>query len=84
MDSGTNQPGGSEKQSGVGAGMAGPVRVALLGYGYWGPNYARIFSELPGSEMATICEPALERRQRARSRYPQVKSTSDAQEVLGR
>ena len=62
--------------------MAGPVRVALVGYGYWGPNYARIFSELPGSEIATICEPALERRQRAQVRYPQVESSSDAQEVL--
>jgi predicted dehydrogenase len=60
------------------------VRVALVGYGYWGPNYARIFSELPGSEMATICEPAQERRQRAQVRHPQVESLSDAQQVLGR
>ncbi len=68
----------------MGTRMAGRVRVALLGYGYWGPNYARVFSELPDSEIATICEPAPESRRRARVRYPQVESTSDVQEVLRR
>src|SRR5438874_2462290 len=24
-----------------------PIRVALLGFGYWGPNYARVLHEVP-------------------------------------
>jgi len=48
--------------------MSQPIRVALVGYGYWGPNYARIFGELPGSEVAAICEVAPDRRQRAAAR----------------
>ena len=48
--------------------MSQPIRVALVGYGYWGPNYARIFSELPGSEVAAICEVAPDRRPRAAAR----------------
>jgi len=48
--------------------MSQPIRVALVGYGYWGPNYARIFGELPGSEVAAICEVAPDRRPRAAAR----------------
>jgi predicted dehydrogenase len=25
------------------------IRVAVVGYGYWGPNLARNFSEAPGA-----------------------------------
>jgi predicted dehydrogenase len=64
--------------------MAKTVRVALVGYGYWGPNYARIFNELPESQVAAICEVDHERRQRAQMRHPQVESSSDVKEVLRR
>lgn len=64
--------------------MAGAVRVALIGYGYWGPNYARVFQELPDSQITAICEISPERRQRAQDRYPQVPCTSDVEEVLRR
>ena len=57
-------------------------RVALIGYGYWGPNYARVFSELPGSEFAVICEIDPERRKRAQTRLPRVEIISDMREVF--
>ena len=27
------------------------IHVGVIGYGYWGPNLARNFSEIPGSEV---------------------------------
>ncbi len=62
--------------------MAGAVRIALIGYGYWGPNYARILNELSESRITAICEVSPERRQRAQERYPQLAISSDVQEVL--
>jgi predicted dehydrogenase len=34
----------------------GPVRVAVVGLGYWGPNLARNFAALPGSELRWLCD----------------------------
>ena len=64
--------------------MAGAVCLALVGYGYWGPNYARVFNELPESRVAAICEVSPERRQRAQARNPQAAISSDVREVLRR
>jgi predicted dehydrogenase len=41
-----------------------PVRVGVVGLGYWGPNLARNFDRLPDAELSCICdesEAALER-----------------------
>jgi len=64
--------------------MVQPIRVALVGYGYWGPNYARVFSELPGSEVTAICEVAADRRQRAAEKHRQVAAPRDLSELLRR
>jgi hypothetical protein len=34
------------------------VRLALLGFGYWGPNYARVLNDLPGADLIVVCDPA--------------------------
>jgi len=60
------------------------VRVGLVGYGYWGPNYARVISELGNSEVVAICDTAPERLARAAGRHPQAHPTRDVAEVLDR
>ena len=40
-----------------------PVRVAVVGLGYWGPNLVRNLHELPEAELAAVCDL---RRERAR------------------
>lgn len=62
--------------------MGQSQRVALIGYGYWGPNYARMFNELPGAELAGICEVNPERRKRAHARHPRVEMFPAVDELL--
>ena len=32
------------------------IRVAVVGYGYWGPNLSRNFSKAPGCELVAVCD----------------------------
>lgn len=64
--------------------MAQEVRTGLIGYGYWGPNYARIFGELPNSKVGAICEVAPDRLSLARSRYPRIPIFTNMREILCR
>lgn len=56
--------------------MLEPLRIALAGFGYWGPNYARVFSEAPNTRISAVCELSSEGRQRAGARLPDA-TTSD-------
>lgn len=64
--------------------MNSTIRVALIGYGYWGPNYARVFNELSGTSLSAICETNVLRLQQALSRYPQIDGYTDMGEILHR
>ncbi len=33
-----------------------PIRIAQIGYGYWGPNLARNFYQLPGAELTYLVD----------------------------
>lgn len=59
------------------------VRVALIGYGYWGPNLARNFSSSPSTELVAICDSSESRRSSAASQYPLVHVCSTLEDVLG-
>ena len=37
------------------------VRVGHAGLGYWGPNLVRNLHELPGAEVAAVCDARPER-----------------------
>jgi predicted dehydrogenase len=49
-----------------------PVRTAVLGYGYWGPNLARNVSERPDMELVALCEQDASRAAAFSSRFPGV------------
>ena len=57
------------------------LRIALIGFGHWGPNYARIVSELQETELAALCEMDPKRAERARGRYPHIPVYSNVQEM---
>ena len=46
--------------------------VALIGYGYWGPNLARVFNSLPNNRLRYISDRKPDRQEAARQLYPNV------------
>lgn len=59
-----------------------PVKVGVVGLGYWGPNLVRVLHELDGVEVVAVCdldERALERTTR---RYPAVETTHTFDDLL--
>jgi predicted dehydrogenase len=61
---------------------ARPLRVAVIGAGYWGPNLVRNFFEAPDAEAVAVCDLSSARLDAIRKRYPSVRTTRDHQEVL--
>jgi predicted dehydrogenase len=60
----------------------GALRVGVIGYGYWGPNLVRNFSEAAGSRVVAVSDLREERLAQVRDRYPAVRTTTDAGELL--
>lgn len=56
--------------------------VAVIGYGYWGPNLLRNFMELPAAEVKWVCDPLEDRLRKATTRYPSLRTTTDVSTVL--
>jgi len=61
---------------------APPLRVALVGYGYWGPNLLRNYMELPEAQVAWVCDRRPEALAKAQSRFPAIAATTDLEVVL--
>ncbi len=59
-----------------------PIRIGVVGLGYWGPNLARNFAALPGCELAWLCDGSPEARERMAPRFPRVPATSSLQQLL--
>jgi predicted dehydrogenase len=59
-----------------------PVTVGVVGLGYWGPNLARNFDRLPGSELRWICDADEAKRTRAAEQFPSARATGEYDELL--
>jgi predicted dehydrogenase len=59
-----------------------PLRIAVAGLGYWGPNLARIFAAIDGCELAWCCDPSAQAREAVAGRFPYARFTGDLDEVL--
>ena len=62
--------------------MSAPVRVAVVGLGYWGPNLVRNLAELDAAELVAVCDLDPERVAVVGRRYPAVRRTCDVEDVL--
>ena len=58
------------------------IKVAVIGYGYWGPNLVRNFMDAPGSTVAAVCDLRPERRDLVHSRYPTIKPLEHCSDIL--
>jgi predicted dehydrogenase len=62
--------------------VAEPVRVGVVGLGYWGPNLARNFDGLADAELAWCCDAREEMRSRLAARHPRTRFTADLDDLL--
>ena len=61
-----------------------PVRVAIVGLGYWGPNLVRNLHEVPGAQPAWVCDLRENALDAITRRYPAVQATTSFGEVLAK
>jgi predicted dehydrogenase len=59
-----------------------PIRAAVVGLGYWGPNLVRNLHELPGAEVAAVCDARPERLASITERYPAIRGVQDYDAIL--
>jgi predicted dehydrogenase len=55
---------------------ARPLGIAVIGCGYWGMNYVRIFNELTESRVVAVCDQSGERLKEVSRRFPGVYLTT--------
>jgi predicted dehydrogenase len=58
------------------------LRIGVVGCGYWGMNYVRIFNELPHASVVAVCEKRLDRLEEVVRRGPGVHLTTELDELL--
>ena len=58
------------------------IKLAVVGYGYWGPNIVRNVMERPELELWGLCEMNPDRVAKFSARYPGVRTSADLGEVL--
>ena len=59
------------------------IRVGVAGLGYWGPNLARNFAGLPGSELTWCCDASGPARERLAAAFPHARFTAELGDLLG-
>jgi len=59
-----------------------PVRIAVVGLGYWGPNLVRNLHELAEAEVAYVCDGRQEALDKISLRYPGIGRTQSFDTVL--
>ena len=58
------------------------IRVAVIGYGYWGPKLVRNFSGLAEAGVAAVCDQRPELLAQVRRYYPAVAVTSEPEDLF--
>jgi predicted dehydrogenase len=59
-----------------------PVRAAVVGLGYWGPNLVRNLHEHPNAEVVAVCDRRPGALEKIARRYPAVETTTDLADIL--
>jgi predicted dehydrogenase len=62
--------------------MLDPVRIAVVGLGYWGPNLVRNINEFPGAEPIVVCDLRADALHTIVRRFPAVRGTTRFADVL--
>ncbi len=60
-----------------------PIKVGVVGLGYWGPNLARNFAAIEGCELAWLCDASPVTREKLAGAFPGVRASGEIDELLG-
>ncbi|HVM18157.1 MAG TPA: Gfo/Idh/MocA family oxidoreductase [Gaiellaceae bacterium] len=64
------------------AGGDAPVRIGVVGLGYWGPNLVRVLHELSEAEVVVVCDADASKLDVVVSRYSRVRATVHYDDLL--
>src|SRR5512143_3400567 len=59
-----------------------PIRVGVVGCGYWGPNLVRNLRQAPDCLLKTLCDASETRLAHMRRLYPEVSATKRFEDLL--
>jgi predicted dehydrogenase len=62
--------------------MKNPITVAVVGFGYWGPNLVRNFKSIQECRLKLVCDLSEKRLKHLRSLYPDVTGETDFGKVV--
>lgn len=57
-------------------------KIGIIGCGYWGQNYVRVFRDILNSENVKICDTSKEKLKKILHQYPHVDTFTDYNELL--
>lgn len=58
------------------------IRVAVIGFGYWGPNMVRNFNAQANTQVTHVADFREERLRLVRQQYPTIQTTTDVQDIF--
>ncbi len=58
------------------------MNVAIIGYGYWGPNLVRNFMTAPGCQVSYVFDTSQKALDKVTKSYPEIAITQDLNEIL--
>lgn len=58
------------------------VKVAVVGVGYWGPNFVRILDELSGCRLVAVCDADTKKFEKLAGLYPHIDFTDNLDTLL--
>lgn len=64
--------------------MTEKLKIALIGCGYWGQNYLRLFNDLPSTEVSLVCDQNPSIRNKVLDKYPETDFSLDYQDAVSR
>jgi predicted dehydrogenase len=62
--------------------VQGDVGIAVVGYGYWGPNLVRNFAHTEGSQVVAVSDLDPDKLAQAKRRHPEITATTNFRDLL--
>jgi len=62
--------------------VSGPLRVGMVGFGYWGPNIVRNLVRLDSAELVALCDASERNRARFEAAYPGIPTVESIERLL--